>query len=88
MVAAIRCAGIDLDSVLATFPAKRVGFPFKYMGLPLTIHRLRRVDFQPLIYKAAGRLSFWQGKLLTIAGRNTLIKAVLSSQPVYFLTAL
>jgi len=87
-VATIRCVGVDLERVLAPFPAKRVAFPFKYLGLPLTIHRLRRVDFQPLIDKVAGRLSSWQGRLLSIAGRNTLVKAVLSSQPIYFLTAL
>ena len=87
-VTTIRCAGVDLDRVLAPFPAKRVAFPFKYLGLPLTIHRLRRVDFQPLIDKVAGRLSSWQGRLLSIAGCNTLVKAVLSSQPIYFLTAL
>jgi len=87
-VTTIRCAGVDLDRELAPFPAKRVAFPFKYLGLPLTIHRLRRVDFQPLIDKVAGRLSSWQGRLLSIAGCNTLVKAVLSSQPIYFLTAL
>ena len=87
-VATIHCAGVDLERVLAPFPAKWVAFPFKYLGLPLTIHRLRRVDFQSLIDKVAGRLSSWQGRLLSIAGRNTLVKAVLSSQPTYFLTAL
>ena len=82
------CVGVDLERVLAPFPAKWVAFPFKYLGLPLTIHRLRRVDFQPLIDKVAGRLSSWQVRLLSIAGCNTLVKAVLSSQPIYFLTAL
>lgn len=59
-------------SVLAPFPAKRVGFPF------LSIHRLRRVDFRPLIGRVVGRMSFWQSAY-NIAGRNALVKEVLSS---------
>ena len=38
--------------------------------------------------KAAAKLSGWRGRHLTQAGRVTLTKSVLSSQPVYLLTAL
>ena len=68
--------------------APRTQNKFNSQNVLLTIHRLRRVDYQPLIDKVAGRLSSWQGRLLSIAGCNTLVKAVLSSQPIYFLTAL
>ena len=61
---------------------------FNSQNVLLTILRLRRVDYQPLIDKVAGRLSSWQGRLLSIAGHNTLVKTVLSSQPIYFLTVL
>ena len=88
LVAPIRCSNIDVRAVLADFPAAIVGFPFKYLGLPLTLSRLKKVDCQSLLDKAAGRLAHWQGRLLNLAGRNTLVKSVLSSQPIYFLTAL
>ena len=54
----------------------------------IPFHILRWVHFQPLIDKVAGRLSSWQGCLLNIAGRNTLVSAALSCQPIYFLTVL
>jgi hypothetical protein len=41
----IRCQGVDLDEVLRDFPARRAYFPTKYLRLPLTNTRLRRVDF-------------------------------------------
>ena len=68
--------------------APRTQNKFNSQNVLLTIHRLRRVDYQPLIDKVAGRLSSWQGRLLSIAGHNMLVKTVLSFQPIYFLTAL
>jgi len=87
-VTPIACDGINLDNILADLPVARATFPLKYLGLPLTVRRLRKIDFQPLIDKAAGKLSTWQGRNLTQAGRVCLTKSVLSSQPVYLLTAL
>jgi hypothetical protein len=41
---------------------------------------------QPLIDKIGARLAGWKGKLLSKAGRETLVKTVISSQPIYHLT--
>jgi hypothetical protein len=87
-VTPISCNDIDLDNILADFPVSQATFPIKYLGLPLTPRRLKKLDFQPLIDKAAGKLSAWNGRNLTQAGRVCLTKLVLSSQPVYHLTAL
>lgn len=84
----ISCDGMDLDDILSDFPATRLSFPIKYLGLPLTVRRLRRLDFQPLVDRAASKMSTWNGRNLTQAGRVTLVKSVLSSQPVYLMTAL
>jgi hypothetical protein len=65
-----------------------VQFPIKYLGLPLSTRRLRKVDFQPQIDKATAKLSKWRGRNLTQARRVCLTKAVLSSQPVYLLTVI
>jgi hypothetical protein len=64
----------------------RATFSIKYRGLPLSIRRLKKIDFMPLLEKSAGRMSGWHGRHLTQAGRACLTKAVLSSQPVYLLT--
>jgi hypothetical protein len=87
-VTPISCNDIDLDNILADFPVSQATFPIKYLGLPLTPRRLKKLDFQPLIDKAAGKLSAWNGRNLTQAGRVCLTKLVLSSEPVYHLTVL
>jgi hypothetical protein len=84
----IRCNGFNITPVLTDLPAKRTQFPTKYLGLPLTTVRLRRVDFQPLVVKTVARFNSWNGRNLNYAGRLTLVKAVLTSHIVYFLTAL
>jgi hypothetical protein len=78
-VTAVRCGNLDLDSILADFPVARAHFPLKYLGLPLTPMRLSRIDFQPLVNKALRKLSNWNGRNLTQAGRVRLTKPVLTS---------
>jgi hypothetical protein len=51
-VSAISCSDIDLDELLTRLPVARAHFLIKYLGLPLSTRRLRRVDFQPQIDKA------------------------------------
>jgi hypothetical protein len=46
------------------------------------------MDFQPLVDKAAGKLSTWNGRNLSHAGRACLTKVVLTSQPVYLWTVI
>ena len=80
-VVSIHCEQINLEDVLEGFPATWTTFPIKYLGLPLYVTWLRRVDYQPLANKAAGSLASWRGKNVAIAKRATLVKTVLSSQP-------
>jgi hypothetical protein len=82
----IRCTEELIAEVLPTFPGKISFFPGKYLGLPLHTRKLRRIDVQPLIDKIGTRLPGWKGKFLSSAGRETLVKSVLSSQPIYHLT--
>jgi hypothetical protein len=62
------CDEIDLTSILAGFPVMLTQFPIKYLGLPLSLKRLRRVDLQAYINKAASRLNLWKAKFLNHAG--------------------
>jgi hypothetical protein len=41
LVAPIRCAQVNLDRVLQNFARERVQFPVNYLGLPLSLGRLR-----------------------------------------------
>jgi hypothetical protein len=56
----IRCTDLDLNSVLEAFPGQRVGFPITYLGLPLTLGRLKVVHFQRVLDKTRERLAGWQ----------------------------
>jgi hypothetical protein len=85
---AISCGDINLDVVLAVLPVARAHFQIKYLGLPLSTRRLRKVDFEPQIDKATSKLSAWYGRNLMHVGRVSLTKSVLSSQPVYLLTVI
>jgi hypothetical protein len=84
----IRCQNVDLDHLLIDLPVARTSFSMRYLDLPLSIRQLNKVDFQPLIDSAKGKLSAWSGRNLTQAGSLSLTKSVLSSRSVYFLTVL
>ena len=47
-VVPIHCNHLDLDHILHGMPAARASFPMKYLGLPLSVKRLKRIHFQPL----------------------------------------
>jgi hypothetical protein len=88
IVAAIRCSQLNLDEILQNFNGARVPFPISYLGLPITLGRLKMVHLQFLFHRAAKKLASWQGKLLNYGGRRELVGTVLGSLPTYLLTAI
>ena len=46
----------------------------------------RKKTWSPVVEKVKLRLAGWKRRLLSYAGRLTLVKAVLSSIPVYYLS--
>jgi hypothetical protein len=87
-VAPIRCENIDIQGILQAFPAIVASFSLKYLGLPLSVRRLRRIHFQNLEDKVVGKFVPWIGKHATMAGRTVLVKAFLISVVIYFITVL
>lgn len=59
-----------------------------YLGLPLTLRRLKMVHLQRTVDRGRARLAGWQGKLLNPAGRRELVRSVLGAIPTYLLTAM
>ena len=57
--------------------------PSKYLGVHLKLRGNRIADFQFLIDKLQAKLQGWKMKLLSQAGRTTLIASVLQSLPLY-----
>ena len=62
-------------------------FPQTYLGLPLSPHKLRPSDFQPLISSFDRYLAGWKARLLSTGGRIVLVNAVLGSLPIYFMSS-
>ena len=59
----------------------------KYLGNPLILSKNRINDFAFLKEKVCGRIESWQSKYLSRAGRTTLIRAVISSVPIYTMSS-
>ncbi|GJW25880.1 putative RNA-directed DNA polymerase, eukaryota, reverse transcriptase zinc-binding domain protein [Tanacetum coccineum] len=58
-------------------------FPFKYLGVPIGSNMNRVDSWSHLVSKFNDKLSNWKANLLSIGGRFTLIKFVLSSVGIY-----
>jgi hypothetical protein len=56
-VLTISCNNTDIHEILAILSVARAHFPIKYLGLPLSPRHLRKLNFQPQIDEAAGKLS-------------------------------
>lgn len=79
----IQCQDLDLDTILHDFSASRRSFPCTYLGLPLSLCKLRKVQLQPLIDKIDARPVGYKKKMISRAGRLKTLKAVLTSMPIY-----
>ena len=55
----------------------------EYLGLPALVGRNKRAIFDQLKQKVWKRLQGWEGKLLSQAGREVLIKSVIQAIPTY-----
>lgn len=72
----------SLRSALAqTLQYKLENFPLTYLGLPLSLSKLRTCDLQPTIAKADKFLAGWQAKLLSYAEAIILVTRFLTVYP-------
>jgi hypothetical protein len=55
-IVSINYEGIHLPMILGSFQAAVTGLPYRYLGLPLCLGRLRKEDEQILIDRVAGKL--------------------------------
>ncbi|GKA65896.1 hypothetical protein Tco_0765603 [Tanacetum coccineum] len=85
----LKQSGIPIVKVeiMASYTGYEAGFsPFTYLGLPISLNMSRIANWQPLIDRFKARSSGWKDNLLSIGGRLTLIKFVLSSLGNYYLS--
>lgn len=77
-----------VHQLAATLSCKVGSFPGAYLGLLLCSGKAGKSIWNPLVERVEKRLSVWNAKYLSLGGRITLTKAVLSSLSVYYLSVL
>ncbi|GAU17363.1 hypothetical protein TSUD_232390 [Trifolium subterraneum] len=75
-----------LHAAASVLRCKHGRLPFLYLGLPIGGDSRKLQFWSPLVNRIRDRLSGWKCKNLSIGGRLILLKSVLSSIPVYFLS--
>ncbi|GJX81477.1 RNA-directed DNA polymerase, eukaryota, reverse transcriptase zinc-binding domain protein [Tanacetum coccineum] len=60
--------------------------PFNYLGLPIGSNMKSTASWKVLVDRFRSRLSTWKANILSIGGRLTLIKSVLGSLGIYYLS--
>ena len=73
----------DQELLALTLQVNLVQNPTKYLGMNFVLRGNRCADFQFLIDKLQSKLQGWKARLLSQAGRTTLISSVLQSLPLY-----
>jgi len=60
--------------------------PFSYLGVTVDENHERCAFWEGLLNKLRSRLCSWKGKSLSLAGRVYLIKSVLTSVPLFYVS--
>ncbi|KAJ0589978.1 putative reverse transcriptase zinc-binding domain-containing protein [Helianthus annuus] len=60
--------------------------PFNFLGIPIGANMKRVKYWKPIVDRFNSKLSSWKVKVLSMAGRIVLAKAVLGALPNYFLS--
>ncbi|GJT68148.1 RNA-directed DNA polymerase, eukaryota, reverse transcriptase zinc-binding domain protein [Tanacetum coccineum] len=76
----------QIEAVASSIGCAHGTFPFAYLGLPVEKKTRLKEGWNAIIDRFRDKLSNWKAKNLSIGGRLTLVKSVLSSLPIYYLS--
>ena len=71
------------EATASSLQVNLVQYPTKYLGINFKLRGRRVEDYQDVIDRVQGKLQGWKAKLLSQAGRATLIAFVLQAMPLY-----
>ncbi|XP_071695209.1 uncharacterized protein [Rutidosis leptorrhynchoides] len=74
----------EIDRMARIFGCSVRKMPFTYLGMPIGQNMCKKYSWDPIVEKLKKRLSGWKSRTMSFGGRLTLIKAVLSSIPLYY----
>jgi len=86
MLTGINISDSWLTEAALVMNCRRGNVPFTYLGLPIGGDPRKLSFWKPVVDCIVSRLSKWNNKFLSFGGRLVLLKSVLSSLPVYFLS--
>ncbi|KAK1441012.1 hypothetical protein QVD17_06848 [Tagetes erecta] len=75
------------NGILNRFQFIEGKLPVKYLGVPLISSRLNHHQCRELTDRLEKRISSWDNKLLSFAGRLQLVRSVLSSMHIFWAAA-
>nr|GEV54989.1 RNA-directed DNA polymerase, eukaryota [Tanacetum cinerariifolium] len=84
--------GVGISQDVVAFVARSIGCatlhtPFNYLGVKVGGSMSKISFWDDVVAKLSSRLSKWKLRTLSIGGRLTLIKSVLSSLPLYYMSS-
>ncbi|CAM8943685.1 unnamed protein product [Rhodiola kirilowii] len=74
------------DEVCRVIGVRQVGSHSKYLGLPLIFGQRKTDSFRCIVEKVWRKINDWKSKLLSAAGREVLVKAIIQAMPAYMMS--
>ncbi|GKC63076.1 hypothetical protein Tco_1095674 [Tanacetum coccineum] len=82
----IRVSVEEVVNIARAVNCSNDSLPFSYLGL-LIGRNMNKIDaWSDVVQKFTNRLSSWKANLLSISGRLTLVKSILGTLPLYYLS--
>ncbi|XP_016170077.1 uncharacterized protein LOC107612834 [Arachis ipaensis] len=82
----VNCSQKWVDRMCGLLGYQAAALPVKYLGINLGANPRLVKTWKPVIDKVEEKLSLWKAKILSKAGKLVLIKSVINSLPIYYLS--
>jgi len=86
MLTGVNVSDSWLSEAALVMSCRRGSISFVYLELPIGGDPRKLSFWKPVVDRIVSRLSSWSNKFLSFGGRLVLLKSVMSSIPVYFLS--